>query len=196
MPSNYHHGNLRAELLTAAEKKLRESGPDQISLRELARETGVSHNAPHRHFPDRQSLLEALAVAGFERLREEIDGAVGGARDDFGQRLRAAAGAFVRFAVDETALLELMFSLAKAEGAKDVAEAADPVYTAFADLIEGGQESGELRSDDPSRLKLLMIATFQGIASLAGTGRVSEAEADVLLDDAVQLFLGAGTIAR
>ena len=35
--------NLRATLLAAAERSLREHGADQLSLRELAREVGVSH---------------------------------------------------------------------------------------------------------------------------------------------------------
>ena len=64
----YHHGNLRTALLEAAERTLRERGVQALSLRELAREVGVSHGAPRRHFPDRQALLDALARAGFERL--------------------------------------------------------------------------------------------------------------------------------
>src|SRR5438128_1794302 len=57
----YHHGNLRAELLSRAERKLETAGVTGLSLRELAREIGVSHGAPRQHFPDRQALLDALA---------------------------------------------------------------------------------------------------------------------------------------
>ena len=64
----YHHGNLRGALLDAAERTVRERGVQALSLRELAREIGVSHGAPRRHFPDRQALLDALAESGFERL--------------------------------------------------------------------------------------------------------------------------------
>ena len=64
----YHHGNLRSALLAAAERTVRERGVQDLSLRELAREIGVSHGAPRRHFPDRQALLDALAESGFERL--------------------------------------------------------------------------------------------------------------------------------
>jgi AcrR family transcriptional regulator len=46
----YHHGNLRTALLTAAERTLRERGVEQVSLRDLARQVGVSHGAPSRHF--------------------------------------------------------------------------------------------------------------------------------------------------
>jgi AcrR family transcriptional regulator len=37
----YHHGHLRAALLDAAERGLRERGADQLALRDLAREIGV-----------------------------------------------------------------------------------------------------------------------------------------------------------
>src|SRR6202008_3979614 len=118
----YHHGNLREALLDRAEGTRRERGVQELSLRELAREVGVSHAAPRRHFADKQALLDALAEEGFERLgrelREAMDaaggadesggsGAVGGS---FEARLDAFARAYVRFATRDAALLELMFA--------------------------------------------------------------------------------------
>jgi hypothetical protein len=52
----YHHGNLRTALLTQAERTVRERGVKELSLRELARDVGVSHAAPRRHFPDRRGF--------------------------------------------------------------------------------------------------------------------------------------------
>ncbi|HEY2671330.1 MAG TPA: TetR family transcriptional regulator, partial [Rugosimonospora sp.] len=69
----YHHGNLHAELLTRAEKKLEQTGVAGLSLRELAREIGVSHSAPRKHFADKQALLDGLAIHGLERLGHELD---------------------------------------------------------------------------------------------------------------------------
>src|ERR1700704_6555268 len=82
----YHHGNLRTALLEQAERTLRDRGAEELSLRELAREVGVSHGAPRRHFADRQALLDALAEAGYARLGGEIRTAVEGAGEDFGGR--------------------------------------------------------------------------------------------------------------
>src|ERR1700748_988092 len=72
----YHHGNLRAALLAQAEQPVRDRGLQALSLRELAREAGVSHAAPRRHFPDRQALLDALAQDGFDRLGRELSAAL------------------------------------------------------------------------------------------------------------------------
>ena len=44
------------------------SGPEALSLRELARALGVSHNAPYKHFTTRDALLAALAAEGFREL--------------------------------------------------------------------------------------------------------------------------------
>ena len=186
----YHHGNLRAVLLAAAEQTLREGGIDEISLRDLARRSGVSKSAPNRHFRDRQALLAALAVRGFERLDDEIAQAVARAGDVCAARVRAAAGAFVAFAVRDGALLELMFTMAKTEGRSDVGTAAERVFTRLGALIEEGQSSGELRGGDTTRLKLLLAATLQGIATLVASGRVPAELTDDLIDDAVALFRG------
>src|SRR3954453_9630673 len=105
----YHHGNLRSELLEQAEETLRERGAGELSLRELAREVGVSHAAPRRHFRDKQALLDALALEGFERLAHDLDAATEGAGGDYRDRLAAFAHAYVHFATDNAALLELMF---------------------------------------------------------------------------------------
>jgi len=49
----YHHGDLKAVILAKAATLVAERGADGISLRELAREAGVSHAAPAHHFTDR-----------------------------------------------------------------------------------------------------------------------------------------------
>ena len=72
--STYHHGDLPAALLKAAGKTLEQNGIASLSLRDAARRAGVSHNAPYRHFPDRQALLAALAREGFARLAERLGG--------------------------------------------------------------------------------------------------------------------------
>lgn len=69
----YHHGDLRKALLDAASAVLDEMGVAAISLREVARRAGVSHNAPYRHFADRDALLAAIALEGFVALVRRIE---------------------------------------------------------------------------------------------------------------------------
>lgn len=184
----YHHGNLRATLLTAAERTLRERGIEQVSLRDLARQAGVSHGAPRRHFPDRRALLDALATAGFARLGDEIAAAIENAGDDFEAQLRAVAASYVHFAVDDAALLELMFATRKADGPDAVPKAPERPYAIVEELIQRGQQTGKLQPGDPERLFLIILATFQGIAALVTSRKVPAEQIDPLVTDAAALF--------
>ena len=187
----YHHGQLRSALLDAAEKSLREQGVEQLSLRELARELGVSHAAPRRHFPDRQALLDALAEAGFERLHAELRAAA--ATPDYVPRVEAVVAAYIRFATEDAALLELMFTGKHRPGAERVAAAAEPAFALMHDLIVQGQAEGRLAAGDPQRIGVVMFATMQGIAALLNGGLVEPELLDGLVETAVDQFLrGAG----
>ena len=184
----YHHGNLRAALLGEAERTLREQGIDALSLRDLARQAGVSHAAPRRHFADRQALLDALAEAGFARLGGEVRAAIDGAGEDYHARLRAAATAYVRFATRDPALLDLMFAAKNAGPPAALHETPERLFTAVGDLIRQGQQAGQLPPGDPERLLLLLVATLQGIAALVTSGRVQASQTDTLIADAISLF--------
>ena len=115
----YHHGDLAIELTRAAGKILEKEGVETLSLRQLARRAGVSHNAPYRHFADREALLAALAVEGFQRL----DAAQRKAAESGG--LRAMGEAYVQFALQNPQRFRLMFggriSLARHERLREVA---------------------------------------------------------------------------
>jgi AcrR family transcriptional regulator len=194
----YHHGNLRTALLVEAERTVRERGVQDLSLRELAREVGVSHGAPRRHFPDRQALLDALAEAGFARLGTELRSAVDGAGEDFQARLRATAAAYVRFATRDAALLELMFAgKHREQSAGALHEAAERAFSVILELIEQGQAEGVIEPGDPERVGLVLFATIQGIAALVTGGMVDAGQLDELVADATAHFLrGSRTAAQ
>src|SRR6201990_277153 len=97
----YHHGDLKAVILAKAASLVAECGADGISLRELAREAGVSHAAPAHHFTDRRGLFTALAAQGWRMLAD----ALSDARPDF----IAAALAYVRCALDHPGHYAVMF---------------------------------------------------------------------------------------
>ena len=100
---SYHHGDLQTALLRAAGKMLEKEGVEELKLREVARRAGVSHNAPYRHFPQREALLAALAAEGFEWLGAAQRNAAraGG--------LRGMGEAYVAFALAHPQRFRLMF---------------------------------------------------------------------------------------
>lgn len=70
--TRYHHGDLPRQLLDHAAAMAAETNPASISLRELARRTGVTHSAPVHHFGTRKKLLTELAVEGFHDLNRAL----------------------------------------------------------------------------------------------------------------------------
>src|SRR5262245_66433836 len=72
----YHHGDLRAALIGEGLKRLKEGPVDALSLREIARNVGVSATAVYRHFPDKAALLGALCVAGDAMIAKAFEKAV------------------------------------------------------------------------------------------------------------------------
>src|SRR5262245_34105726 len=103
----YHHGDLRRALIAAGLRLLQKRGPAQVSLRETARVAGVSHNAPYRHFENREALLAALATDGFGVLTAAMEQAAEG--KERLERLRAIGLAYIAFAKEHPAVYLLMF---------------------------------------------------------------------------------------
>lgn len=187
--SPYHHGDLRSALLDAAERSIREQGVAQLSLRDLAREVGVSHAAPRRHFPERQGLLDALAQIGYARLGESIREAVSNNESEFPERLRRAAFAFAHFATDNPALLELMNATKHRPGASSVPQSSAAAFAPILDLICEGQEKKAIRKGSPEEIGLIIYATINGITTLINTGAIPAERLDDLTTTAVNQFL-------
>lgn len=185
----YHHGDLRAALLEAAEDSLRSHGPAQLSLRDLAREVGVSHGAPRRHFPERQDLLDALAENGYARLGEQIRRAVTSGDPDLAARVRRAASAFARFAMENRALLELMNAAKHRPEATGVPHSAELAFEPLVDLLREGQERQLLRAGSIEEIGIILYATINGLATLVNNGLVGAERLEELIEIAVGQFL-------
>lgn len=186
----YHHGDLPAALLAQAEQTLRDKGAGQLSLRELARAIGVSPAARSRHFKTKQDLLDALAQSGFERLAVAIAASQEGGESAFAQRLDAAARAYVRFAVDNAALLELMFSAKHSpEASPALTAAAHRWWDRLLELIDAGQRSGEVRRGPLERIAVPVFAALHGYVSLVISGMMPHDMTKHGLDDVVASIL-------
>lgn len=164
----YHHGDLRRSLLDAALEILHRDGIGAVSLREVARVAGVSHNAPYRHFPSRDALLAGVAAEGFGRLRARLEAA--------GDDLAAMGEAYLAFAVAERPCFLLMFgsSLCKADF-PDLASAALEALRALDRVASGRAVSGgdacEIRTIGPATLRAWAIV--HGFAHLVADGQLS-----------------------
>jgi len=158
----YHHGDLKAALLAAATTLLGEGGPAAISLREVARRAGVSHNAPYRHFPERDSLLAALAAEGFRALARDME--------ESGGELAAIGQCYVRFALEQPGRFALMFS-ASLDKARhpELQSAAAALYQRLARAVQTAAPSRE-----PQVATLAAWSLVHGLAQLLLDRQLSE----------------------
>ncbi|MEU3902757.1 TetR/AcrR family transcriptional regulator [Streptomyces goshikiensis] len=194
---SYHHGNLRAALLERAEAVLTASGAEGLSLRGLARDLGVSHAAPSRHFRDRQALLDALAVSGFTTLNARLRSAAAGGADGadeaagpVGARLAGLGRAYVDFAVGHTALLDLMFTVKHADDSSaELRELGHESLLIVARLMEEGQRTGAVRPGDPVRLAQVAFSTVHGLATLAVAALLDDTPLSEAMELALEILL-------
>ncbi len=153
----YHHGDLRAAILTEAARLVADRGADGLSLRELARGAGVSHAAPAHHFTDRRGLFTALAAQGFRLLAEALTDA----RGDF----TAAALAYVRFAIEHPGHYQVMFNKSLLDAAD--AELAAAEAAAAAELSRGVATLRDPHAQaDPAGAQLAAWSLVHGFSML------------------------------
>ena len=171
----YHHGNLQAALEDAALELLETTSAAKISLREVARRAGVSHNAPYHHFGDRAALLQALGVRGMAELLAAQEKAVAAA-DSPAQRVRALGSAYVHYAAEHPQAFSLVFD-------PDYCAAGTPSEQ-MAPLIARNEEllAAEIEAlvatepafagRDPAALAAAMWSTVHGMAQLVMLGHL------------------------
>ena len=168
----YHHGHLEDTLLKTAIQLIGEVGPAGFTLREVARRAGVSHNAPYRHFADREELLAAVATQGFRELTQAMSDAAQGQVDPL-DRLKAAGLAYIEFALRRPEHFAVMFDAPVAKRTRsDQAEAAEEAFGTLLGLVQACQDKRQLPSGDTLQFALLAWTMVHGIAKLSTAKRL------------------------
>lgn len=169
----YHHGDLRAALIAEGLRMLGTADAESLSLRAVARGVGVSATSVYRHFPDKEALMTALAMAGLAQLgaaQRAAAEAAGGGEAGF-----AATGrAYVRFALAHPALFRLIF----ASPALAQARAQGPIETEASDLLAANAAAAAARDGGEAALRAVQSwALVHGLAMLMLDGQVPADEA-------------------
>lgn len=130
--------DLRQKVLKASLALIEEGGLDRLSMREVARKAGVSHQAPYHHFGDREAILAAIATEGFAKLKQEMERALektAAQRDD---AIEASARAYVDFALRHPGHFQVMFrsDAVPIEKYPEALKNADAAFGALAQVID------------------------------------------------------------
>jgi len=151
----YHHGHLEETLLKTAIQLIGEVGPAGFTLREVARRAGVSHNAPYRHFADRDELLAAVAAQGFRELTRAMRAAAHEQAKPLDQ-LKAAGFAYIEVALRRPEHFAVMFDAPVAKRtSSDQADAAKEAFDTLVGIVKACQDKGQLPSGDTLQFALL-----------------------------------------
>src|SRR5690625_1182308 len=102
--TTYHHGDAANDLLSAAAQLLEEMGAQRSSLRAIAGQAGLSHQAPYNHFANKEALLAELVRKGFNELKTAIQAVEGYPNDK--KALKRAGAAYIEFAQAAPALFQ------------------------------------------------------------------------------------------
>jgi AcrR family transcriptional regulator len=178
----YHHGDLCAALIETGMRLIEFSDADQLSLRLVARETGVSAAAVYRHFPHKSAFLAALAEEGLNRLgaaQREAAAAAGYGNAGFS----ASGRTYVRFALRHPALFRMIMSHTPqvdhfAPGAEQVSSPMSWLRSSVAALAPPGATPDQMR-----RAALRAWSRVHGLAMLMLDGQVPID--DVLIDNVI-----------
>lgn len=170
---SYHHGGLREAALAEGLKLLRVGGAEGVSLREIARNAGVSATALYRHFPDKTALLKALAGAGFAQLGTEQ--AMASEQGGF----TAVGQAYVRFALANPALFRLMFATLPAEAHPEIegpeGSAAALLHDGIVHLMPGASKEARFAA------MLRAWSLVHGLSMLILDGQVDRTTAEAMI---------------
>lgn len=178
----YHHGNLREALLEAALALIAEVGTTAFTLREVARRAGVSHNAPYRHFADKDALLAAVATQGFQELTEAMLAAAAPEESALG-KLKRAGLAYIAFALRYPQHFSVMFDIPaiKAKSPECLQEG-ERAFNTLVAFVESWRKDRHLIIRDPVQHALTAWSLVHGIAKLAIGGQLPYQSTSEVLD--------------
>ena len=189
---NYHHGDLRAALLSEAAEMIAEGGTQSLTMRAISARLGVSRAAPYRHFPDKSSLLCAVAAAGFERLTLRLRSIEAAARRPSAEQFRRMGEEYVHFAIENPAHYRLMYgkeALAR-ESVPQLREAADGLLDFLIAVIRAQQRGGGIKRQNPRTLAYAAWGAVHGLASLMIEGQIDPTvDADRLIRQTTRTLL-------
>lgn len=170
----YHHQNLRAALIEAGLAILAEEGAEALTLRAAARRVGVSHNAPYRHFADKEALLAAIAEEGFETLAAALARAVAPYADDPRRAFEEAGWAYVQFALAHPDHLRVMFSgiAPDPQAHPTLGAAGTRAFGRLVGVIEAAQLAQVFVATPARKIAVAAWAMVHGLALLLTGGQI------------------------
>ncbi|MCR4265030.1 TetR/AcrR family transcriptional regulator [Nitratireductor sp. ZSWI3] len=181
----------RDSILAAATELLDLSGPDGVTLRGVAQIAGLSHNAPYKHFQDKEALLAAVAAQEL-RARTAVMIAVSAASNDPLSAFQQMAHDHVRWGLKYPNRFGLIFGRWERYD-EDLAQAANETLRLFVESIAALRKNDQIRPGDDQRTAAMFMALMHGSINMALSGHLSEdgkgrSDPHGLIDDLIEML--------
>ncbi len=191
--ASYHHGNLENALVGAAITLVRKYGPDQLSLRAVSAEIGVSPSAGYHHFRDKDALVSAIGNVLFDRLATMQEKAIAKVKGTGAvsaiKRFEDMGNAYFAWATSEPNLYRLMFGGYCEVNMEDhESKAWNLLRDALDELVAQGVLDKSLRPGG----EIIVWSAVHGASSLAIEGLMSPSDFPMVLKS-IQRSLGIET---
>lgn len=171
----YHHGDLKSTLLETAIKMLKTKTPNELSLRELAREAGVSIAAPYRHFKNKEELLAALMTQGFELKSKYMRESIEKNQGDILQMYYGCGLSYFKMGKNHPQHFKLMFGAELVPGNKypDLQIASCSTFALLKNMVIKCQEAKLIGEGDPYVKSLNCWTMVHGFTVLYAEGHLN-----------------------
>lgn len=187
--------DLRQKVLDASLALIEEGGLDRLSMREVARKAGVSHQAPYHYFSDREAILAALAGEGFAKLGQWLARAGAQSNVEPAKAVEAMGRAYVDFALRNPAYFQAMFR-ADAVPLDHYPDARKREDEAFGKLVAGiGRAFADQSAEARQAIAVASWAMVHGLATLVLEGslarklKIPKARQKQVADDVIGTFM-------
>jgi AcrR family transcriptional regulator len=175
MSETYHHGDLANALLGAVGEIVAEDGASGVTLREAARRAGVSHSAPAHHFGDKDGLMEAFGIQGWEMLAEALrTTAVQTEHQPHRTQVAALGRAYLEFAMHHPSHYEVMMRMMDdcEDPSAAIHQAAEAAFLPLALLVGRIVSDGIVAEHRARYFATTLWGMVHGIAHLWESGRL------------------------
>ena len=151
MKEHYHHGNLKEELIEVGIRIISEEGFEHLSLRNISKQCGVSHNAIYRHFDDKAQMIDCCQKYVTEKLTEYLSKSIEGLDISALDKLKTLGFSYIQFYREHptyfsflyrNSALKIMFSMTEIENNYPPFEVFRKVCCAYCDDCGLSQDEG------------------------------------------------------
>jgi AcrR family transcriptional regulator len=166
-----YRSELRNETLSAARKLIQEEGYQGLTIRKLAQRMECSPMALYSYFADKQALLAALALEGFEKVAKRFDSSV--PRDPL-TAVKKILLDYIAYAEENPNEYKILFlsveTLGELELSREDLQERNPAFGPLFKRVETCVKAGVLQGD-PFAVSTVLWTCAHGAASLLITAQ-------------------------